>query len=63
MKLTDPANDIVPSKNFEDIPPMTIQKKEEYVRNHFRLVDASHPFSNELIRICISLKVQIQKVS
>lgn len=63
MKLTDPVDDIVPPENFKDIPPMIIQKKEEYVRNRFRLVDTSHPFSNELIRICISLKVQNQKVS
>lgn len=63
MKLTDPVNDVVPPENFKDIPSMTIQKKEEYVRNRFRLVDTSHPFSNELIRICISLKVQNQKVS
>ncbi len=47
----------------EQVDPKVHQKAEEYVRERFCFAKPNHAFSDELIRVCISRKVQDQKVS
>lgn len=53
----------VSALSSEQVDPKVYQKAEKSVRDRFCFANSNHPFSDELLRVCIFRKVHNQKAS